>query len=49
MEERDRNDTNRAAAPLKQAADAVVVDTTGNLLEESLDALRTVIKERLQA
>ena len=49
MVERDRNDESRAAAPLRKAEDAIVVDTTGNLLEESLKILRETVKERLQA
>ncbi len=45
--ERDRNDAARAAAPLRAAADAVVLDTTGNTLEQSLDVIRSVIKEKI--
>ena len=45
--ERDRNDAARAAAPLRAAADAVVLDTTGNTLEQSLDVIRGVIKEKI--
>ena len=42
-------DTRRAAAPLRQAEDALLVDTTGNTLEESFQVLLQTIKERLQA
>ena len=35
---RDEHDTRRSAAPLRQAEDALLVDTTGNSLVESLDA-----------
>lgn len=45
--ERDFNDANRAAAPLKAAEDAIVVDTSGNTLEQSVELLRNIIKERL--
>ena len=45
--QRDENDTRRAAAPLRQAEDALLVDTTGNSLEESFDVLLNTIKERL--
>ena len=45
--ERDRNDTTRAAAPLRQAEDAVVVDTTKYDLEESLELLLNLVKEKL--
>ncbi|MFG6352189.1 MAG: (d)CMP kinase [Oscillospiraceae bacterium] len=47
VEERDRRDSQRAAAPLRQAADAVLVDTTGLDLEESLDRLLKLVWERL--
>lgn len=45
---RDGMDTNRAAAPLRRAADALLVDTTGNSLEESFGLLLEKIKERLE-
>ena len=48
MKERDRQDSSREAAPLKQAADAVLLDTTGNTLDESLAILMETVKERLQ-
>ena len=47
MEERDYQDTHRAAAPLKQAEDAVLLDTTELGLEESLKALISLVKGRL--
>lgn len=46
MIERDRNDSNRAAAPLKAAEDAVLVDTTGYTLEESIDRIYKTVQER---
>jgi len=45
--QRDEQDRSRAVAPLKQAEDAVLVDTTHLDLEQSLEALLTVIKEGL--
>lgn len=45
--ERDHNDTTRAAAPLRQAEDAVAVDTTKYDLEESLNLLLGLVKEKL--
>lgn len=45
--QRDWADTHRETAPLRQAEDAVVVDTSELTLEESLAALRTLVKERL--
>ena len=47
MRERDRNDTSRAAAPLRAAEDAVVLDTTGNTFQQSFDLLLRTIKEKL--
>ena len=46
---RDEKDTQRAAAPLRRAEDAVPVDTTGNSLEESFEVLLKTIKERLDS
>ena len=43
---RDKNDSTRAAAPLKAAADAVTVDTTELTLEESVETLCSLIAER---
>jgi cytidylate kinase len=36
IRERDARDTSRAAAPLRPADDAVVLDTTGRSIEESI-------------
>lgn len=36
MKQRDEQDTLRAAAPLKAAEDAVMLDTSGNTLEQSI-------------
>ncbi len=47
IKERDFNDSNRAVAPLRQADDAILVDTTGNTLEASVGILRNIIKERI--
>ena len=45
--QRDYADSHRSAAPLRKAADAVVVDTSQMDREESLAALITLAKERL--
>lgn len=45
--ERDRQDMERAIAPLKQAEDATVVDTTGKDLEESHKLLLEAIVAKL--
>lgn len=47
MKERDANDASRAAAPLRAAQDAVVLDTTGNTFQQSFAILLQTIKERL--
>lgn len=44
---RDEQDTNRPIAPLRQAEDAVLVDTTHLNLEQSLQAILNVIKEKI--
>ena len=46
MEKRDDQDTQRAAAPLKAADDAVLLDTSGNTLEESIDEVCRLISEK---
>ena len=43
MQQRDHNDSHRAAAPLKPADDAIVLDTSRNTLEQSVDLLKTTI------
>lgn len=47
MKQRDYNDSHRAVAPLKAADDAVTVDTTSLDLEESIEKIKNVIKEKL--
>jgi cytidylate kinase len=44
---RDEQDTNRAAAPLKKADDAIVADTSGLNLEESFALLCDIVITRL--
>lgn len=48
MVQRDYQDSHRAVAPLKPAADSVTVDTSGISLEDSLALLLKTIRERLQ-
>ena len=43
---RDYNDANREIAPLRQAEDAVLLDTTHMTLAESEEALEKLIEER---
>lgn len=46
LKERDEQDTRRAAAPLKAADDAVILDTSGNTLEQSVAQVCRIISER---
>lgn len=48
MERRDALDASRAAAPLKQAEDAVLVDTSDLTLEQSIEAVLTVICDKMK-
>ena len=47
MVQRDYNDSHREIAPLKQAEDAVLLDTTGFEAEQSLELILKTIKERI--
>ena len=44
MQWRDKNDSQREVAPLKQADDAILLDTSDMTLEESINALVGLIK-----
>ena len=46
LAERDRRDAGRAHSPLRPAADAVVLDTTALTLEEVVEAMERVVRER---
>ena len=48
MKQRDLDDCTRAAAPLRQADDAVLVDTSDLDLEQSMDAVEAVIRRTLE-
>ena len=45
--QRDYNDTHRDVAPLRQAEDAVLADTSELNLEESYELLMSIIRERM--
>ena len=47
IRERDHRDSTRSAAPLRQAEDALLVDTTGNSMEESFEVLLQTVREKL--
>ena len=44
IEKRDYSDMNRKESPLKQADDAVVVDTTGRSIEQVVEAIIEIVK-----
>ena len=48
MEQRDYNDSHRAAAPLRQAEDAVLLDTGELDFAESLEALLAIIRKKVE-
>ena len=49
IQERDWNDSHRVTAPLRQAEDAVLLDTTELTFRESEAALLDIIRERTEA
>ena len=48
IQQRDYNDTHRAAAPLRQAEDAVLLDSTHLDFDGTLQAVEALIRERSQ-
>ena len=46
IEARDLQDSTRAVAPLKEAADSVKVDSSRFSLEETVDAIAAIVEER---
>ncbi len=47
LNKRDYNDSHRAEAPLKQAADAILLDTSGLDFEQTVDAVIDLIKQKM--
>ncbi|MBU5449669.1 (d)CMP kinase [Acetivibrio sp. MSJd-27] len=45
---RDENDSNRKIDPLKPASDAIMVDNTQDTLEQTVERIKNIIKERLK-
>ncbi|MDX6383858.1 MAG: CMP/dCMP kinase, partial [Blastocatellia bacterium] len=45
--ERDRRDTTRVDSPLVAAGDAIVIDSTGQPINEVLQRILTVVRERV--
>ena len=48
VKKRDYQDTHRAAAPLKQAEDAVLLDTSELDFAQSLEAMKQIIAEKVK-
>lgn len=44
---RDENDSNRKIDPLKPASDAIIIDNTQETLEQTVERIKNIIKERL--
>ncbi|HQF52587.1 MAG TPA: (d)CMP kinase [Thermoleophilia bacterium] len=49
LRERDRRDSRREVAPLRKADDAVEVDSSGLSLEEVVDAVVAIVREKVSA
>jgi cytidylate kinase len=49
MQERDYQDTHRAASPLRPADNAVILDTTNDSLEESVAKIKRLAMEAIHA
>ena len=47
LKERDYQDSHRKVAPLRPSGDAVILDTSGQTLEESVQAVIQTVKERM--
>ena len=45
--QRDYNDSNRAIAPLRQAKDATLLDTTNFTLEQAVQAMTELVEGKL--
>ena len=48
MEQRDRDDESRAAAPLRRADDAVTLDNSHLTFQETVEVAERIIRERLE-
>lgn len=46
LEERDRQDTERSASPLRIVKDAVVIDTAGDTVDQTVDKVLKKLKEK---
>ena len=48
IKERDYRDSHREVAPLKPAEDSVYLDTTGNTVEQSIQAVVDIIEQKIK-
>ena len=46
MKARDKQDTERAIAPLRAAPDAVKLDTSGNTIEQSVEQILSIVRRK---
>jgi len=49
LRERDERDMNRQAAPLKPAADAIIIDTTKLNIEQVTEEVMRWVKQRIKS
>jgi cytidylate kinase len=49
IRERDRRDSSRPVAPLRPAADAILLDSTGLAIEQVVDQVLELARSRLPA
>lgn len=47
MKQRDKQDSERAIAPLKPAPDAIKLDTSGNTIEQSVSEILAIVRRKL--
>ena len=48
IQQRDYNDSHRAVAPLKPAEDSVIVDTSDDTLEQSVEKITAVVNSKIK-
>ena len=48
IQQRDERDMNRDIAPLKQATDAILLDTSDLTIEQSVEAIKEIIEKRIR-
>ncbi len=46
LRERDERDRNRAQSPLRPASDAIIIDSTSLTLDQVLDRIESIVRER---